>query len=511
MINENMMILSKENSAHLSSNKAVDIPAYNLFDLPEKVLQFGTGVLLRGLPDYFIDKANKQGIFNGRIVVVKSTSTGGVDAFAEQDNLYTLCIRGVEGDNIVEENIINTSISRVLSASTEWRDILQCAENPLIEIVISNTTEAGVVLTNDNVSDSPPSSFPGKLLAFLLHRYNHFSGEDNKGMIIVPTELLVNNGTILKNILVDLANQNKLSEGFVRWLTNSNHFCNSLVDRIVPGKMAAEKQEEIETELGYRDKLLIMSESYRLWAIENGDPRVYDKLSFYQADEGVVITDDIGVFRELKLRLLNGSHTFCCGLAHLCGFVTVKEAMENKAFVQFITELMMQEIVPAIVDESISLEMATAFAGKVIDRYRNPHIDHQWLSIAAQYSLKMKSRNVPVIRKYYERFNNVPERMALGFAAFLLYMKSNPTSDQSFSGYANNKAYIVSDENASTFSEKWRTLKHEDMVIDILSDKTLWEFDLSALHGFQNAVTESLHALKKDGAIATLKSVPVKP
>ena len=243
------MILSKENTRQLSSNDAVKIPGEQLFELPEKVLQFGTGVLLRGLPDYFIDKANKQGIFNGRIVVIKSTSTGGVDAFSEQDGLYTLCVRGVEGDQIIEENILNASISRVLSASTEWNEILRCATNPEIEIVISNTTEAGVVLTDDDIRLSPPTSFPGKLLAFLHHRYDHFKADKSKGMIIIPTELLVDNGTVLKDILIELANKNKLSADFMDWLVNNNHFCNSLVDRIVPGKMAPRPPAEDRREV----------------------------------------------------------------------------------------------------------------------------------------------------------------------------------------------------------------------------------------------------------------------
>ena len=500
------MILSKENTRQLSSNDAVKIPGEQLFELPEKVLQFGTGVLLRGLPDYFIDKANKQGIFNGRIVVIKSTSTGGVDAFSEQDGLYTLCVRGVEGDQIIEENILNASISRVLSASTEWNEILRCATNPEIEIVISNTTEAGVVLTDDDIRLSPPTSFPGKLLACLHHRYEHFKADKSKGMIIIPTELLVDNGTVLKSILIELANKNKLSADFMGWLVNNNHFCNSLVDRIVPGKMAPDRQQKIEEKLGYRDNLLIMSESYRLWAIETNDLAVNDKLSFHKADEGVVITGDIGTFREVKLRLLNGSHTFTCGLAHLCGFVTVKEAMENKAFRKFITDLMLQEIVPAILDENISHEMATDFAQKVIDRYRNPHIDHQWLSIAAQYSIKMKSRNVPTIKKHYERSRTVPENMALGFAAFLLFMKTQQTAGQKFSGQANNQSYIVSDDNVSKFSENWLKYSREEFVKEILSDESLWDADLSTLPGFQQAVTNNLQLLESDGAMNTLEN-----
>src|SRR6476469_8373942 len=99
------MILSRYNVKNISS-RAVELPPENLFELPEKVLQFGTGVLLRGLPDFFIDNANRQGIFNGRIVVVKSTTHGDTTAFDKQDCLYTLCVRGVEQGVKKEENII---------------------------------------------------------------------------------------------------------------------------------------------------------------------------------------------------------------------------------------------------------------------------------------------------------------------------------------------------------------------------------------------------------------------
>jgi tagaturonate reductase len=161
--------------------EGIDIPAENYFELPEKVLQFGTGVLLRGLPDYFIDKANKQKIFNGRVVMVKSTDGGGTEAFEKQDNLYTLCVRGIEDGKNVEENIINASISRLLSAKKDWDEILKCAANPDMQIVISNTTEVGLVLIKDNVHDSPPKSFPGKLLSFLYQRYKIFQGDILKG------------------------------------------------------------------------------------------------------------------------------------------------------------------------------------------------------------------------------------------------------------------------------------------------------------------------------------------
>lgn len=503
------MKLSRNNLKNITPTGKLIIPHDKVFDLPEKVLQFGTGVLLRGLPDYFINKANQQGVFNGRVLVVKSTGSGGVDAFDEQDGLYTHCIRGIEADSIIEENIINASISRVLSANTQWREILDAAANPLMEIVISNTTEVGITLVDEDINASPPVSFPGKLLAFLYERFRKFDGDPDKGMVIVPTELITDNGNLLKDMLLQLAMKNGLQENFLNWLSKHNHFCNSLVDRIVPGKPGKEAQKNMEETVGYTDDLMIMSEVYRLWAIETADPKVRKVLSFGDVDEGVIIAEDIEVFKELKLRILNGSHTFSCGLAVFCGFKTVKEAMENKIFSSFITGLMMEEIAPSIAGDEISVQMAREFANKVIDRYRNPHIDHQWISISVQYSLKMRTRNVPVIKKYYERFGATPRYMSLGFAAFLLFMRSKHEADGKYYGEIENNSYTINDENAAIINEKWRLDGLENFVQLILSEEKLWGMDLSSLPGFSKTVGSQIHSLKDSKALDILEKITI--
>ncbi|MES1222147.1 MAG: tagaturonate reductase, partial [Bacteroidota bacterium] len=414
------MVLSKETLGPIVRKENLDIPAKDYFSLPEKVLQFGTGVLLRGLPDYFIDKANKQGLFNGRIVLIKSTAAGSTDDFNRQDGLYTICVKGIEDGKLREENIINASISRVLPASSAWNKILECAVDPNIEIIISNTTEVGLDLVKERIDLNPPSSFPAKLLAILYKRYKNFDGAADKGMVIIPTELIPDNGKKLLSVLKELCVYNQLENSFFNWLEKNNHFCSSLVDRIVPGKLPADKHKQAEEDFGYEDDLMIMAELYRLWAIETADKKVNDILSFSRADEGVIIAPDIFIFRELKLRLLNGAHTFTCGLAHLAGFRLVKDAMNDKHIADYITRLMLEEIVPAITGNGITKEMAIEFSKKVLDRFRNPYIDHAWLSITLQYSSKMKMRNVPTLLSHYKVYNTVPKHMALGFAAHIL-------------------------------------------------------------------------------------------
>jgi tagaturonate reductase len=478
------MNLSKENLPSIHGK--VTKPAATIFSLPERVLQFGTGVLLRGLPDYFIDKANREGLFNGRIVVVKSTDSGDSGAFDRQDGLYTLCIRGIEDGHKVEENIICSAISRVLSARDQWQEILALARNPDMQIVISNTTEVGIQLVDDDIRRVPPVSFPGKLLAFLYERYKAFGGSAQSGMVIVPTELIVDNGKKLAAIVKELTQMNALEADFLLWLETHCHFCSSLVDRIVPGKPDAASLQQLTHDLGYTDDLLAISEVYRLWAIE-GNETVRNTLSFAKADEGVIIQPDIEIYRELKLRLLNGTHTLSCGLAYLAGFHTVKQAMDDAAFSNFVADLMLKEIAPAI-PYDVPLSEARDFGLRVLDRFRNPHLQHQWISITMQYSSKMKSRDIPVLLRHYQKHDTPPPHFALGFAAYLLFMKGG--------------SYPVNDDKAAHFAGLWQ---HPETIVNAaLKDKSLWGADLTQLTGFEKAVKENLDSLITKGARVTL-------
>jgi len=497
------MILSRENLKNINGEN-VKVPAVELLELPERVIQFGTGVLLRGLPDYFIDKANRNGVFNGRVLVVKSTSQGGADAFSKQDNLYTLCVKGIEDGINVEENTINSSISRVLSAAQDWPEILKAAHNPDLQIVISNTTEVGIVLSEDKITDNPPQSYPGKLLAFLHERYKAFNGSAESGMVIVPTELISDNADKLKDILLKLSVQNKLSWDFEQWLKTSNHFCKSLVDRIVPGKLPAAEQKAIQTQLGYEDELMIMAEPFRLWAIESSNPKVKEILSFEKADKGIFIVPSINKFKELKLRLLNGTHTLSCGLAILAGFDTVKEAMANEAFASYVSNLMQQEIAHSLENDDITYQDAVDFASSVIDRFSNPSLEHKWQAITLNFTSKMQMRNMPLIRKYYSQKNEVPPLIALGLSAYIIFM--NTTKDgANYIANVKGKAYPIQDEFAEILYDYWQN--PETAIDNILGDRRLWDKNLNNYPGFNAAIKNYVDLLQNAGAEETLSNL----
>lgn len=476
----------------------------NLLALPEKIIQFGTGVLLRGLPDYFVNKANQQGIFNGRIVVVKSTNSGGTDAFASQQNIFSHSIRGIEDGNQVDKLVINSAISRTISANSNWAEILQCAHNADLRIVISNTTEVGIQLTEDDIFASPPTSYPGKLTAYLFERFKAFGGSAESGLVIVPTELIVNSGQKLRDIVFEQAKRHNLDETFIQWLEAHNHFCSSLVDRIVPGKPDAETIAAISEQQGYQDDLFIVSEVYRLWAIE-GSEHVRSVLSFAEADKGVVIESDIDLYRELKLRLLNGTHTLACGLCFLSGLDTVSESMENPEMAAFIANVMLQELAPAI-PYPVDPARAQEFGNQVLDRFRNPFIRHQLIDITVQYTAKMKMRNVPTLLSHYEKTDEVPPLFAKGFAAFLKFMKPVVHKDGAYFGDREGQSYPIRCDAAPYFDEMWQAAASPlDLASKVMSDTSLWDTDLTQLPGFLDAV--NAHMVEPD-ELETLRIVP---
>lgn len=498
------MKLDQKHLSQISPEKAAT-PSPAVFSLPEKVLQFGTGVLLRGLPDYFIDRANNRGLFNGRILVVKSTGQGDTLEFDRQDGLYTIGVRGIEEGLDIQENMISAAISRVVSAEKDWSLVLEAARNPALEVVISNTTEVGIQLVRESIDASPPVSFPAKLLAVLRERYRSLGGNSAPGMVIVATELIPGNGKKLEEIIWELAADQHLDGAFLSWAKTKLIFCNSLVDRIVPGKPDQEKLEALEQELGYRDELLIFAEPYRLWAIE-GDERVAGVLSFAEVDKGVIITPDIEIYRELKVRLLNGTHTLTAGIACLSGIETVKEGMDHPEVRAFVELVMQQEIAPAI-PYPVPLEQSRLFAGTVIDRFSNPHIRHLWLSITMQYTMKLKIRVLPVLLNYHTCFGQIPSFITFGFAAYLHFMQVKKSGEGKYYGAAGSVFYLINDDCAPYFEEKTRTCSQSDYVEVVLRDREFWGTDLAALPGFIATVNAYYLDIQDNGMEAALRQL----
>ena len=450
------------------------LPTEEQLNYPEKVLQFGTGVLLRGLPDQYISEANRAGKFRGRVVVVKSTQNGTTDNFADQDGLYTVCVKGIDNGHLVSQAYVNASISRVLSATEDWTSIIAFAKSEDLSVVTSNTTEVGIVYTEENILDGVPSSFPGKLLAILHARFIHYNGDTTKGLVIIPAELIEENGSKLADILNRLAAHNQLDEAFIQWLNHANSICNTLVDRIVPGKLSAADHAATEAALGYTDALMIMAEPFGLWAIASTDQKVIDALGFTNEEKGCIVVPSIQKFKELKLRMLNASHTFSCGVSMLAGMEFVKDSMNHEAIKTYISQLALEEIAAAITGDKISPAEANAFGKAVLDRFANPFLEHKWVSISAQFTLKMNIRCLPLIIATYEKKGQLPHKMLIGFSAYLVQMN-----------------LVNSDDLATSLR-------------NVLSDTETWGQDLTAIPGLLEKVLDITASIQSKGILETI-------
>jgi len=382
--------------------------AYRRQELPERVLQFGTGMLLRALCAASVDAANRAGAWGGgggRIVVVQSTPHGNARAINAQDGLFTLLERGLEKGTPVERTRLIGSISRALVADTEWEAVREVATRPELQVIVSNVTEAGFRIE---------SGFPARLTDLLYARFERLP--EGPPVFVIPTELVPDNGPQLAAMVDKVAGGREGGDVFRRWLSTHVRFCSSLVDRITTGAPPAEQRAAIEHGLGYTDTLLTVTEPYALWAIE-GDPRALrGAFPIDVSPEPVVFATDIGFYEERKLRLLNGTHTAVAPLAVLAGVRTVREAVDHPRLGAFLRRVLFDEIIPAT---DLPADAAEAFARSVVERFRNPWLDHEWRVILTNQETKMRIRVVPLISAFTSRRGRAPEGLALACAAHL--------------------------------------------------------------------------------------------
>lgn len=479
---------------HLSIASASDLGLFGTagssLDAPERVLQFGTGALLRGFADVFVDDANRAGRFNGRVVMVGSTGSGRAARLAEQDGLYTLCIRGYRDGKTIDDSRIITSVSRALASQDQWSDVLACARTPDLALVISNTTEVGIQLDEDDRLDlDPPRSFPGKLTAALYERASTFDYDVGKGLVILPCELVEGNGDTLRGIVQTLAERWKLGSDFLGWLSDSVTFCNTLVDRIVPG--TPDDPEALFEEVGYRDDLLTVAEPYRLWAIE-GDGNLAARLPFTGLD-GVVVTDDLTPYRERKVRILNGGHTSTVPAAILCGLDTVAEAVGDQAVGPFIRRAILDEIVPSL---DIDPAMAEAFARDVLDRFANPFVRHALRDITFQQTAKLGVRVAPSIRGYAEKRGEAPPLLTFGVAALLAATRPGAVEG------------LSTDDAAAEWRARWADVDRSDPeALRTFAHNALRRWSLDTVDGVPNRVADAFVAIERDGCRPALTAL----
>ncbi|GJG89199.1 altronate oxidoreductase [Gemmatimonadetes bacterium T265] len=477
-------------------------------DLPERALQFGTGALLRGLVVDALDQANRRGAFNGRVVVVGSTGSGRERAFTDQDGLYTLAVQGTVDGRPVRALRVVGAVSRALSADDDWDAVLACARDPLLSLIFSNTTEVGLALDPDPRADAAdaraPRSFPAKLARVLLERARAFACAPSAGLAVVPCELVEHNGDTLRALVLDLAARWRAGDDFARWAERHVDFCNTLVDRIVPGAPAGAAADALAAATGYDDMLLTTCEPYHLFAIEGDDAR-RTRLGFVaDGDESVFVTPDVGSLRERKVRLLNGTHTATAPLALLAGCETVREAVRDARLGPYVRRLLFDEIAPTLAQPGVD-----AYASAVLDRFDNGAIRHALWDITLQGTTKLRVRLTPTIQRYTAAYGRAPAALTLGLAAHLWFLRGALHDARRRAGLA-----VPPDDQGAAVRAHWdatggrptndalRAVAHATCA-----DRALWGENLAALPRVADAVAAHLTLLRDGGAAAALDAL----
>lgn len=468
-------------------------------DAPTKILQFGTGMLLRGLVGDMVEKSNEDGSFSGKIVVVKSTGPD-VSDFERQDNVYTLLIRGIEDGRKVNDLSLNSSIKAVYAAEKDWDNILQAAADPALQTIISNTTEAGLAYEDEWIEDhKPPRSFPGKLFACLLHRYKVFKGWDDSGVVVLPLELVHKNGEVLKEYIIKHARRNNAGEGFLEWL-HTNDFCNTIVDRIVPGRTEEDDIIEVENAT-YKDLLHVTAEPYNLLAVEGGK-KVKEKIGFGKNIPGFIVAESIEDLKEQKLRILNGSNTLVACPAIIAGLVTTYDTMQDQTFSKYTESLIHEEILPTI--KSICPN-AVRFSTQVLDRFRNPFIRYPLTNICFQATSKMNSRVTATINWQYRQFGEPGALTLIGLASWFIYYTPKGKDAGKYYCEFNGKRYYYRDDNAAYVLEILATKGYEEGVPGILQNTKLFQVEPEFISDLERRTVSMISTILKNGVTKTIQ------
>jgi tagaturonate reductase len=460
----------------------------NMSDQSEQVriLQFGTGVFLKGFVGDFITRANEGATEKAKIVVVKSTGEGTAPTGPEP---YYLRKRGLEAGH--KQSIISRIdvIAQTLHSNCSWNKILNYGRSVDLRVVISNTTELGLSYVEETLTDVAPKSYPAKLTKILAERFISIGDTEESGLIVLPCELLVDNGGLLKTAVMKVASHNGLGKDFIEWLERRVRFCSTLVDRIVTGAASKEEASTLNIENGTEGLPLIDAELYALWAIE-GDAKLESDLWFGPANRGtVVVAENISIYRELKLRLLNGTHTLMTPVCLLAGHKIVAEAMTDTQIIAFVKSAMVEGLMP-LMDEPESKKQE--FGQAVLDRFANPFIAHELHKIAAQSTLKIKNRILPLVEKALANGLAIDQSIIAGIGAWLALAKVTKEKNGKFYTSLHGEDFEIVDEKAGAYAEICKKAANEEIALkDIISSAELWGERLGAMQNLETRLIGS--------------------
>ncbi|MGI6355349.1 MAG: tagaturonate reductase [Lentisphaerae bacterium] len=476
---------------------------------PVRVLQFGEGNFLRAFIDWMIQRLNQKTDFNGQVRIIQPLPHGMADQINAQGGLYTLILRGIDNGKPVENREIIDVVNDCINPYTHWSEAVQLACSPDLRFVFSNTTEAGIEFKPESYTpEKCQNTFPAKLTSLLYARFQAVKGDRQRGLIIIPCELIDHNGSTLKECIRQYAALWQLPAAFTAWLDQACLFVNTLVDRIVAGYPRAEAAR-LEAELGYQDKLIDCGEIFHLFVIE-GPASLEDELPFAKAGLNVIFTDNQAPYRTRKVRFLNGAHTASVLAAILDGLTFVDEMMADRIFGAFVARAINHDIFPTV---NLPDDEKRSFADSVLERFRNPYAQHRLLSISLNSVSKWKVRVLPSLLDYVKLKNDLPLTLTFSLAALLRFyqierMDGNTAVGRSvFGKYPINDSPEVLDIFDALTGKLAEDADFHSYAAAVLGETSFWGDDLNRIPGLTNTVAYYLAHIHVKGTRAVAKSI----
>ena len=452
--------------------------------------------------DYWFDVSNEKAGWNGKCVLVQPIAPGLADTINQQEGLYTLYLRGRENGEPVDLRRVISSVSRCLNPYQEegYRAMMEVAVSGDLEYVVSNTTEAGIIYDPAcKFEDRPAASFPGKLTQVLHARYKAGKG----GLVILSCELIDANGKELLKCVNQYIDQWGLEDGFRAYVNGQCTFCSTLVDRIVSGRIRdPEEVKRLEEINGYHDELLDVGEIFGVWNIE-GPEWLAEKLPFKAAGLNCPVVPDVMPYKKRKVRILNGAHTgFVLG-AYLAGFDIVRECMHDGSVRGYMNKMLHEEVIPTL---PLDKQDLTDFAAAVQDRFNNPFVNHELMSISLNSTSKWRARNMPSFLDYVKLNGSLPVCLTMSFAAYIAFFSNDIqrlTGEGLVCRRPKGNEYICSDDRwVLEFYYDHRDDSPEDLVHAVMTNRQMWGQDLTEIPGFEAATAANLKKIRSQGAAA---------
>ncbi len=477
-------------------------------NMPVKVLQFGEGNFMRAFIDWMINEMNKQGKFNGMVQLAQPLPNGLTSMINDQDGLYTLILRGVSDGKVEESREVIKSVVGCLNPYTHWSETVAAACGEELRFVFSNTTEAGIEYKEEPYTPNQvQNTYPAKLTSLLFERFKAFNGALDKGLNIIPCELIDKNGAKLKEAILKYAAAWTLPAEFTAWIENGCLFVNTLVDRIVAGYPRAEAKK-IEAELGYEDNLLDCGEIFHFFVIE-GPQELAKELPLAECGLKVVITDNQTPYRTRKVRFLNGAHTANVLAASLGGLTFVDEMMNDADFGKMVRDAIFNEI---FVTVDLPEEEKRFFANSIVERFLNPFAQHQLISISLNSVSKWKVRVLPSLLDFVKSEGKLPSVLAFSLAALIRFYMGKMVDDK-YTGSVDGRTYPISDDadKVALFAEltaQYEATKDvKALVSTVLARTDFWEMDLNSVENLNDFVCEKLEMILSQGVRNAVKSI----